>query len=162
PAADERVRQRRPGSGAEPAHAGQRARAVDRLRPLPADRRPLLRRRDGLLGQLRLAQHLPEQRQQPAARQPGAAAVQRSARHLLGRIVNLQLSLFTSGSAYPEQDGAPYVIPVGTWNADGTITYYTTMDQIHQGIVANGATRPFQGYYGPEARLMLMIARKNG
>ena len=50
----------------------------------------------------------------------------------------------------------------GTWNSDGSITYYTSLSTMHQVIVNDGDTRPFQGYYGPEARLMLMIARHNG
>lgn len=74
------------------------------------------------------------------------------------KVVAFQNKLFNSGSAFPRQDAAPYVIPVATWNSNGSMTPYTTISQAYAGTT----TRPFQGYYGPDARLLLMIARRLG
>lgn len=74
-------------------------------------------------------------------------------------IAGLQLRLFTSEPAYPRAEAAPYVLGVGT---PGLIrfTYYPTMAQLWR--ATKGNEREFAGYYGPEARLSLMIGVERG
>jgi hypothetical protein len=61
---------------------------------------------------------------------------------------------------------APYLIAAGqvpvatSWNG---FTFFTTMDQIAAHTVGNpNLQRPYEGFYGPEARLNLMIGINNG
>src|SRR5205823_2998288 len=78
-------------------------------------------------------------------------------------IARFQLRLFSSDPAYPRAQAAPYIIGVGVPPA-GTVRYtdyntfnfYKTIDQIW--AATQGNERPFAGFYGPEARLNLMIA----
>jgi hypothetical protein len=74
-------------------------------------------------------------------------------------IAKLQLKLFTSEPDYPRAQGAPYVVGVGA-SSGGSFVYHTTMGQIWN--ATQSQTRPFPGYYGPEARLNLMIAVEAG
>ena len=82
-------------------------------------------------------------------------------------IAKLQLRLFNSEPAYPRAQGAPYLVGVGTWGA-GTLYYdsyaqfafHTTMAQVWSATAGN--ERPFAGYYGPEARLNLMMGVEAG
>ena len=74
-------------------------------------------------------------------------------------IARLQLKLFTSEPEYPRAQGAPYVVGVGV-GSGSTFTFHTTMAQIWS--ATQSQTRPFAGYYGPEARLNLMIAVEAG
>ena len=71
-----------------------------------------------------------------------------------------QFSLFqdTNYRAY----AGSYTINVGTRDSQGIPTMFTTWQQLYQanGWVAGGQAE-FRGYYGVDARLMLMIARKN-
>ena len=74
-------------------------------------------------------------------------------------IAALQLRLFTSEPAYPRAEAAPYVLGVGS---PGLIrfTYYSAMAQLWQ--ATKGNEREFAGYYGPEARLNLLIGVERG
>ena len=82
-------------------------------------------------------------------------------------IARFQLRLFSSDPAYPRAQAAPYIIGVGVPPA-GTVRYtdyntfnfYKTIDQIW--AATQGNERPFAGFYGPEARLNLMIGVENG
>jgi hypothetical protein len=74
-------------------------------------------------------------------------------------IARLQLGLFTSEPEYPRAEAAPYIVGVGAASGS-TFTYYTTMAQIWS--ATRSQTRPFAGYYGPEARLNLMIGVEAG
>ena len=74
-------------------------------------------------------------------------------------IARLQLKLFTSEPDYPRAQAAPYLVGVGAGSGT-TFTYYTTMAQVWS--ATQSQTRPFAGYYGPEARLNLMIAVEEG
>jgi len=82
-------------------------------------------------------------------------------------IARFQLTLFTNDPAYPRAQAAPYIVGVGVPPA-GTVRYtdyntfnfYKTIDQIW--AATQGNERPFAGYYGPEARLNLMIGVENG
>jgi hypothetical protein len=85
-------------------------------------------------------------------------------------IARLQLRLFTSDPQYPKAQGAPYIIAVGTPPASGTVYYdsYATfgffkqMSQIWSATNNPNNLRDFAGYYGPEARLNLMIGIEAG
>jgi len=82
-------------------------------------------------------------------------------------IARFQLALFTSDPSYPRAQGAPYIVGVGV-APTGTVrytdynrfTFYTSMSQIWS--ATQGNERPFAGYYGPEARINLMIGVENG
>ena len=74
-------------------------------------------------------------------------------------IAKFQLLLFTSEPDYPRLHAAPSVVGVGT-TASGESIYYRTMSEIWSATASH--TRPFAGYYGPEARLNLMIGVSNG
>ncbi len=74
-------------------------------------------------------------------------------------IAKFQLTLFTSDPEYPRAQGAPYVVAVGTPSGSSFI-YYTSMSQIWN--ATRGQERPFAGYYGPEARINLMMGVASG
>jgi hypothetical protein len=74
-------------------------------------------------------------------------------------IAKFQLLLFTSEPDYPRLQAAPSVVGVGTSGSGGLI-YYRTMSEIWNATASH--TRPFAGYYGPEARLNLMIGVTHG
>lgn len=74
-------------------------------------------------------------------------------------IARFQLKLFTSEPEYPRAQGAPYVVGIGS-GSGSTFTFHTTMAQIWS--ATQSQTRPFAGYYGPEARLNLMIGVEAG
>jgi hypothetical protein len=74
-------------------------------------------------------------------------------------IARLQLKLFTSDPEYPRAQAAPYVVGVGSGTGT-SFTFHSTMAQIWS--ATQSQTRPFAGYYGPEARLNLMIAVEAG
>lgn len=82
-------------------------------------------------------------------------------------IAKFQLRLFNSEPAYPRAQGAPYIVGVGTWGT-GTLyydsyaqfTFHQTMAQVW--TATQGNERPFGGYYGPEARLNLMMGVESG
>ncbi len=101
-------------------------------------------------------------------------------------IARLQLRLFTSEPAYPRLSdrgctnpndptvvppripcdwSAPYLIAAGqvpdpaSWAG---FTFFTTMEEIAAHTVGNpNLQRPYEGFYGPEARLSLMIGVNN-
>ena len=82
-------------------------------------------------------------------------------------IARFQLALFSSDPSYPRAQGAPYIVGVGA-PPSGTVRYtdynrfafFTSMSQIWS--ATQGNERPFAGYYGPEARINLMIGVENG
>jgi hypothetical protein len=95
-----------------------------------------------------------------------AFAIDRANRHgfsggLVHRdaIARLQLRLFTSEPQYPRDQGAPYVVAAGT-SSLGRFTFFTTMEQVWP--ATKGQERAFPGYYGPEARLILMVGVESG
>jgi hypothetical protein len=85
------------------------------------------------------------------------------------RIARLQLALFTHPQ-WPKnpQRQAPYVLAAGRWQPDGTLVYLQTFAEMAAATFSVPTpakpdfTRPFQGYYGPEARLLLQITEKLG
>jgi hypothetical protein len=85
-------------------------------------------------------------------------------------IAKFQLRLFTSDPQYPKAQGAPYIVAVGTPPATGGVFYdsyatfgfFTSMAQIWTGTNSPDNNRDFAGYYGPEARLNLMIGIDSG
>lgn len=82
---------------------------------------------------------------------------------LLDRMGKFQLSLFTSSPDYPREYGAPYTIVTGT-KVSGVTTYYTSLKQVFDVYFAstNRAPVQFAGYYGSDARMILMIGIEKG
>ena len=81
---------------------------------------------------------------------------------LRDRIAKFQLKLFTSGrDGFDRSFAGAYVLAVGTKGAGG-VTYFSTMEEMFRRTKELGNYRVFEGYYGPEARLMLLIAREQG
>ena len=82
-------------------------------------------------------------------------------------IARFQLALFSNDPTYPRAQGAPYIVGVGV-PPSGTLRYtdynsfsfYKDIGQIW--TATQGNERPFAGYYGPEARLNLMIGVEAG
>ena len=74
-------------------------------------------------------------------------------------IAQFQLRLFTSDPEYPRAQAAPVILGVGTPNPTG-FGFHTTMAQIWAATVGN--ERPFAGFYGPEARMTLMVGIERG
>jgi hypothetical protein len=74
-------------------------------------------------------------------------------------IARFQLTLFTSDPAYPRSEGAPYLVGVGRPGAGGFV-FFRSMADIWN--ATKGQHRDFAGYYGPEARLNLMIGVEAG
>jgi hypothetical protein len=85
------------------------------------------------------------------------------------RIARLQLSLFTSPQ-WPKdpQRQAPYLLAAGTVGPNRTVTYFQKLSDVATATfsvptpAAPDFVRPFEGYYGPEARLLLMITERLG
>jgi hypothetical protein len=82
-------------------------------------------------------------------------------------IAKFQLRLFSSDPQYPKAQGAPYIVAVGTppagtvyYDSYNSFTFFTLMTQVWTGTAGN--ERPFAGYYGPEARLNLMMGVESG
>jgi len=85
------------------------------------------------------------------------------------RIARLQFALFADPQWPKDHDrAAPYLLAVGKWSADHKLTYLENLSQVAAATfsVPTAATpdfvRPFQGYYGPEARLLLTICQSLG
>ena len=76
--------------------------------------------------------------------------------------VGLIYSLFTS-TDYPRAYAAPYLLIVGERTAAGVV-YYSDLKKVWSVTFGNGSVKPaqFPGYYGPESRLMLGQAVKQG
>ena len=82
-------------------------------------------------------------------------------------IARFQLTLFNNDPTYPRAQAAPFIVGVGVPPA-GTLrytdynsfTFYKSIGQIW--TATQGNDRPFAGYYGPEARLNLMIGVEAG
>ena len=90
---------------------------------------------------------------------------------LRNRIARLQLALFTDpGWPKAADRQAPYLIAVGKWTAGSPrkVEYFRTLPEIATAtfsvpsVGAPDFVRPFEGYYGPEARLLLMMCRRAG
>jgi len=108
--ADARIRHRHSGPRSESAAARQRASAIDRVRPVPPDRRSLLRRGDGVLGELRHAADISGRRRPHLARHsrerrsPGVrlgAAQPRGRRRVLPRRLAGEELLIREGAQQP-------------------------------------------------------------
>jgi hypothetical protein len=78
------------------------------------------------------------------------------------RIARLQLKLFTSGAdGFDRSFAAPYVLAVAEKRTSADRwTYLTSIRDVFNLARSYGDYRPFPGYYGPEARLMLLIAHR--
>jgi hypothetical protein len=76
------------------------------------------------------------------------------------RIVALQLRLFNSASeGFPRAFAGAYVLAVGIRQGQ-QVNYFRSLGEIFNITQKFGNARPFEGYYGPEARLMLLIAKR--
>jgi hypothetical protein len=99
-----------------------------------------------------------------------AHAIDRANQHgfsggLLARdaVAKFHLRLFTSEPDYPKVQAGAYLIAVGTANPTSPAllgTFFTSMAQIWS--ATQGQERPFPGFYGPEARLNLILGIQNG
>jgi hypothetical protein len=85
------------------------------------------------------------------------------------RIARLQLALFSDPQWPKDRDReAPYLLAAGRWSADRKLTYFESLAEVAAAtfsVPKPGApdfVRPFQGYYGPEARLLLTICQSLG
>ncbi|OGE73590.1 MAG: hypothetical protein A3C49_00015 [Candidatus Doudnabacteria bacterium RIFCSPHIGHO2_02_FULL_42_25] len=83
------------------------------------------------------------------------------------RIAAYQLKLFNSEAVgYPRAHAAPYYPSTGTMSDENTITWIPTMGELYTFNIANnpnfGPADLFSGYYGPDARISLIIAIKAG
>ena len=79
---------------------------------------------------------------------------------LRDRIVKLQLKLFSSErEGFARSHAGAYVLAVGT-RSGWDVTYFPTIAEVFRVTEKYGNFRPLEGYYGPEARLLLMIAKR--
>ena len=88
------------------------------------------------------------------------------------RIARLQLNLFTNPQWPRDHERqAPYLLAAGTWTKGprSTVDYFQTFTEMRNATFAAAEpgkapdfVRPFQGYLGPEARLLLMMCEKLG
>jgi len=88
------------------------------------------------------------------------------------RIARLQLNLFTSAQWPRDHERqAPYLLAAGTWTSGprSTVAYFQTFTEMRNATFAASDpgkapdfVRPFQGFLGPEARLLLLMCEKNG
>jgi hypothetical protein len=81
---------------------------------------------------------------------------------LRDRLASFQLKLFTSPE-YKRSYAGAYTLIIGRKLDDERIEYFKTLAQVFDATYGNppGKATPFSGYYGVDARLMLMIARRN-
>ena len=77
------------------------------------------------------------------------------------RVARFQLRLFTSDAeGFDRSFAASYVLAVAEKRTSADRwTYLTSMRELFTLAKSYGDYRPFPGYYGPEARLMLLIAK---
>jgi hypothetical protein len=82
---------------------------------------------------------------------------------LRDRLVAFQLTLFTSKD-YDRNYAGPYTLFVGTKRDGGTIDWFNSLKVVFQETYTKTGSKatPFAGYYGVDARLMLLIARREG
>ena len=76
------------------------------------------------------------------------------------RVAKFQIKMFNSEPEFPRICAAPYRPSIGTMGANGVVQYYTSMLQLAQ--LGNACGTQFAGYYGVDARLMLMIGIREG
>ena len=91
---------------------------------------------------------------------------------LRDRIARLQLNLFTNPQWPRDHERqAPYLLAAGTWTKGprSTVNYFQTFAEMSKATFAAADpgkapdfVRPFEGYLGPEARLLLLICEKLG
>lgn len=88
-------------------------------------------------------------------------------RALRDALARWQYRLFTSGNDFPPQYAGNSVYAVGTLvdpgQLNGRVKFFTTVAEVFQqnGIAGTKPT-PFPGYYGVDARLMLIIGMREG
>ena len=101
----------------------------------------------------------------------GSYDVAKAGATIRNRIARLQLSLFTNPQ-WPKdhEHQAPYLLAAAKWaNGPGsTLSYFQKFSEVATATFSVPApsqpdfVRPFEGYYGPEARLLLMICEELG
>jgi hypothetical protein len=81
-------------------------------------------------------------------------------------IARFQVKLLSSDPEYPRAEGAPYIVAIGPalssvrYTDYPTYPFFQSLSQIWAGTMGN--ERPFAGYYGPEARLNVMMGVEAG
>jgi hypothetical protein len=77
------------------------------------------------------------------------------------RIARFQLKLFTSSAeGYDRAFAAPYVLAVAEKQSADRWSYLRSIGDVFRLARTFGDYRAFPGYYGPEARMMLLIAER--
>jgi hypothetical protein len=81
---------------------------------------------------------------------------------LRDRLARFQLNLFTSPD-YPVDYAAPYYPTIGALRPDQSISHFPSLKQVFEATYGRPPDKPtpFVGYYGVDARLILLIARCN-
>jgi hypothetical protein len=79
------------------------------------------------------------------------------------KIAKFQLSLFTSPD-FSREFACPYLLAVGEKSPAGEVKYYTSLQQVVKNTYFPGGLEatPIPGYYGVDARLMLLIGIEQG
>jgi len=78
------------------------------------------------------------------------------------RIVSFQVQIMSSAD-FPREWSMPYILAVGTRQGETITSYYSTFRQVYESTYPPGSeATPIQGWYGVDARLMLLIAIENG
>ena len=87
-----------------------------------------------------------------------------SGQRLRDGIARFQLGLFTAGADFPRIYAAPYFLTIGVHEGDGRIGYLRSLKEVFAATFGTPPTPPMQyaGYYGVDARLMLLIAVREG
>jgi hypothetical protein len=78
---------------------------------------------------------------------------------MLDAITDLRLMLFRSEPTYPRVNAAPVVLHIGDLWTD---SFHQTLQELADANTNEDYHRDFAGFYGPEARLDLMAAIRNG
>jgi hypothetical protein len=81
---------------------------------------------------------------------------------LRDRLAQFQFKLFVSDE-YPRDYACPYTLVVGVYEGPGKVKYFESLAEMFKATYGTPPDKPTSivGFYGVDARLILMIARKN-
>jgi hypothetical protein len=80
------------------------------------------------------------------------------------RILRFHLRMFLSESDYPRTHAAPYHLLIGVARTESDVRPFTTVREMFDATYIRKKEEPtaLAGYYAPEARTMLLLARRSG